>query len=517
MDLILTNGNVITMGIPAKREQAIAIRDGRIVSVGSNRAIGTLASPGTNVLDLSGKTVMPGLIDSHAHAFLTGIWLMSAQLGAATTVAEVCALVRDKAKQTPPGKWVYGMGCLPFALAEKRFPNVAELDAVAPENPVYVAAATFHSGAANSLGMNSIDPPRGLSGLEKDPVTGEPTGSFLNDTAHFFAAGRAYAGLSTTEIAALYERTASFAASKGVTTLHCLDGQFVEGDKDVAVLQGLTSELPVHTVLMYQTRDVDRALEMGLPRIGGCLTLDGAVFEHTALYHEPYADEPSTCGDLYIPEDEVRSFVSRAHRAGLQIGMHAIGDKAIDILVDAYARAEEEYPREDCRHRVEHFITPSEWAVHKASELGLSLTMQPIFTGLWDPEYVFFLGKERADRSDPFKRVCDMGMVVAGGSDSPVTEIDPLRGIQSAVNNPNPLRRVSLEDALRMFTINGAWVAFEEHEKGTLEVGKLADVVVLEGDPFERRDHVDDIPIELTVCQGRITYSRDTDLAAGAL
>lgn len=509
MDLILVNGNVITMNVPHQRQQAVAIRQGRIAAVGSTQGMLRLRTSASRVVDLQGKTVLPGLIDSHAHAFLTGVGLIAAQLGAATTVAEVCDAIRARAAVTTPGKWVYGMGCLPWALREQRFPGLAELDRAAPENPVYIAAATFHSGAANSPGMRLIAPEPDLPGLERDPATGEPTGSFLSDTAHFFAVGRAYTGLSDAEIAALYRQTASLAASKGVTTLHCLDGQFVEGDKDVTVLRQLAPELPVHTVLMYQTMDVDRVLELGLPRIGGCLTLDGSAFDHTALYYEPYADDPARCGDLYIPEDTVRAFVMKAHRAGLQIGMHAIGDRAVDILVNAYTEAQEAYPREDCRHRVEHFITPTESAVEKAGRLGLALMMQPIFTYGWNAEYIYFLGAERAERSDPFGQLCRSGHVVAGGSDSPVTEIDPLLGIQSAVNNPNPLRRASVEDALRMFTINGAWAAFEEKEKGTLEAGKLADIAVIDRDPFAEPDHINEFSVEMTLCAGKVVFSRD--------
>lgn len=513
MDLILSNGNVISMCVPNKREQAIAIHGGRVVAVGSTRTVSRLATSDCRVIDLQGRTVLPGFIDSHTHCFLTGLSLTAALVGTAKTVSEVCERVREKSATTADSEWVYAMGCVPFALREKRFPTRAELDVAAPRNPVYLSASTFHSGATNSLGLKLIDPDPAMAGVERDPATGELTGSFLTDTAHFFAVRRAHARLTEEAIAELYANAAKLAASRGVTTLHCLEGMFVDGDRDALVLHRVAPSLPVHTVLMYMTFDVSRALEMGLPRIGGCLTIDGAVFEHTALYHEPYADDPTTCGDLYIPEEKVRAFVTEAHRAGLQIGMHAIGDRAIDILVRAYAEAQAAFPRDDCRHRVEHFITPSEWAVGEARSLGLALPMQPIFSYGWNPEYHHFMGDERADRSDPFRRLCSMGVVVSGGSDSPVTEIDPLLGVHSAVNNPNPHRSVSVEDALRMFTINGAWAAFEEHEKGTLEAGKLADIVVIDRDPYLEPDHISEFTIEMTLCAGEVEYARDADLA----
>jgi predicted amidohydrolase YtcJ len=509
MELLLINGNVITMARSGFRAQAIAVSGERIAAVGSTDEVLRLRTPASRVVDLNGKTVLPGLIDSHAHAFLTGVGSMAVQLGGLTSIEEVCDAIGAKAATFPRGKWVYGMGCEPWLLPQKRFPGLAELDGAAPHNPVYIAAATFHSGVSNSAGMQLISPDPDLPGLDKDPVSGEPTGQFLSDTAHFFAASRAFGALTAEEIAEMYKYTASLAASRGVTTLHCLDGQFVEGDSDVIVLRRLASELPVHTVLMYQTMDVDRVLELGLSRIGGCLTLDGSAFDHTALYYEPYADDAATCGDLYIPEDVVRAFVMKAHRAGLQIGMHAIGDRAIDILVNAYAEAQQAFPREDCRHRVEHFISPSESAIETAARLKLALMMQPIFTYAWNPEYVYFLGNDRANRSDPFGQLSRAGHMVAGGSDSPVTEINPLLGIQSAVNNPNLQRRTSVDQALRMFTINGAWAAFEENEKGTLEAGKLADIDVVDRDPYTDSDHIDEFSVEMTVCGGDVVFSRD--------
>jgi len=284
----------------------------------------------------------------------------------------------------------------------------------------------------------------------------------------------------------------------------------MKGDEDVLALLQLGASLPVHTVVYYQTMDVPRVVELGLPRIGGCLTIDGSGFDHTALMYEPYTDKPATKGDLYIPEARVREFVSQAHAAGLQVAMHAIGDRAVDILVRAYAGAMEGGPREDRRHRAEHFYVPTDWAIAKAGELGLALPMQPAFAWLWDreadSECARLWGRRRADRAEPYARLCELGMMVAGGSDSPVTEIDPLLGIHSAANHPHPARRVSVEDALRMFSVNGAWAAFEETEKGTIEVGKLADLTVIAGDPFAEPGRIKDFSVEMTINAGEVVY-----------
>ena len=343
-------------------------------------------------------------------------------------------------------------------------------------------------------------------------ASGGERGWFLDDESHFAAARLAFGSLTDEQIALLYRGVADRAMGKGVTTLHCLEGQFVEGDRDVLTLHAIADRLPVNVVLMYQTLDVQRVLELGLPRIGGCLTVDGACFEHTACFYEPYVDRPDTRGCLNYSEEAVRQFVTEAHRAGLQIGMHAIGDRAIDVLVSAYAAAQALYPRADCRHRVEHFQAPTEGALATACDLGLALPMQPIFSYLWDRDtadhYETAFGANRAARMESFADLLERGLHVAGGSDSPVTEIDPLLGMQAAVNNPRPSRRVSVEAALRMFTADAAWAGREDAVTGTISVGKRADLVVLGADPFTEPGAIDEIPVEMTVCRGEIVFAR---------
>jgi predicted amidohydrolase YtcJ len=394
-------------------------------------------------------------------------------------------------------------------LKEERFPTMSELDQVSSDHPVFICAVTFHSSAVNTKGFEQISIDPNMQGVEKDSA-GRPTGSFLSDDSHFFASAKALGSLTDKELSDLFQQVANFAAARGVTTMHCLDGQFVEGDRDVYVLHKIQTQLPIHTVIMFQTNEVKKVLDLGLPRIGGCLTIDGAGFEHTALFYEPYSDRPDLYGQLYIPEKTIESFVSKAHQAGLQIGMHAIGDKAVDILIRAYQKAQEEYPQEDMRHRVEHFITPSDWAMNTAVQMGLALPMQPVFPFLWDipenSEYARLLGPDRANRLEPFIEIQKRGLIISGGSDSPVTEINPLLGIHAGVNMPNPVRRVSVEEALRMFTINGAWVGKEEKEKGTIESGKLADLVVIDGDPYREPDRIKDFAIKYTIAAGRVVY-----------
>lgn len=508
-DKKFVNGHIVTLDPSVPKASAVAISRGRIGCVGSNEEVLRHGSDGAEIIELGGRTVVPGLIDSHVHAFATGMFDIAADLRGASSVGEVCAALTRQARIEGRVPWALGMGCSPWLLQEKRFPTVAELDEAVPDRPVYVCSSTFHSGATNSAGLKVLEHILPASSLG---AAADKRGWFLDDESHFAAARLAFGSLADEQIALLYRSVASRAASKGVTTLHCLEGQFVEGDRDVLTLHAIAESLPVNVVLMYQTMDVQRVLDLGLPRIGGCLTVDGACFEHTACFYEPYVDRPDTCGCLNYSEEVVRDFVMEAHRAGLQIGMHAIGDRAIDVLVRAYAAAQALHPRLDCRHRVEHFQAPSDEALAIAHDLRLALPMQPIFSYLWDRKgadhYVAAFGPSRAERMEPFADLLQRGLRVAGGSDSPVTEIDPLLGIQAAVNNPRPSRRVPVDAALRMFTTEAAWVGREEDVTGTISVGKRADLAVLGADPFVESGAIHEIPIEMTICGGEIVFSR---------
>lgn len=513
MDIVFVNGKIVTMahGDDAVHE-AVGVRDGRVASVGSTEALSATVTAHTRVVDLRGSTVLPGLVDSHVHCFLTGLMMESARLESATCISDLCERLADSAARTEPGEWVIGTGCSPWDLTEKRFPNMQELDKAVPKHPVYVCGTTLHSGAANTHGFRLIDIDPRRDGVERDE-SGRPTGVFSSDDTHFEAARVACSSLSDDQIAYRIARAAELAAQRGVTTMHCLEGQFVKDDRDVMALFHAGSGLPVHTVLMYQTTDVKKVMSLGLPRIGGCLTVDGATGDHTARLYEPYADAPRRRGDLYFTEASVQAFVAEAHQAGLQIGMHAIGDEAVDIVVRAYKLALEKSPRDDARHRIEHFCLPTEWAKDQAEHLGLALPMQPVFSWLWDqPEishYEALLGSERAERKEPFADLVGRGLHVSGGSDSPVTVIDPLAGIHSLVNNPRACRRVGVREAIRLFTANGAWTAFEESQRGSIEVGKYADLVVLDRDPFAEPDRIRDFCVEMTVCEGRVSHAAE--------
>jgi hypothetical protein len=253
---------------------------------------------------------------------------------------------------------------------------------------------------------------------------------------------------------------------------------------------------------------VERVRSLGLPRVGGCILLDGDVGPRTAALSEPYVDDPDCYGTLYFAQDEVDAFVLEAHRAGLQIAMHAVGDAAVEQALNAYEAALEAEPREDHRHRIEHCEVIREEQIERARRLGVALAIQPPFNHFWDhTTYYASIGEERASRVDPVATLMRPGLLVAGGSDSTVTPLGPLIGVHAAVNHSLPRERVSVQEALKLYTINAARIAFQEEDRGSLEVGKLGDLVVLGADPFEiEPERLLEIPVEMTVIGGEVVY-----------
>ena len=311
-------------------------------------------------------------------------------------------------------------------------------------------------------------------------------------------------------LAALHRAAARRAVSVGLTTVHALAGNDQADDPEVKALLAIAPELPLRLVVWYQTTDVAAALKLGLPRIGGCILLDGDFGPHTAALTEPYADQPDSRGTLYYTQEEIDAFVAAAHCAGLQIAMHAVGDRAAEQALNAYERALDRWPRADHRHRIEHFEVYNEALVQRARRLGVHLAIQPPFNPYFGGHTRLnpLLGEERALRSDPVRSLLEAGLPIGGGSDSTVTPLQPLYGVHCAVNHSNPAERLEVEQALRLYTLDNASMAFEEADKGSIEVGKLGDLVVLAEDPFEvEPERIKDIPVEMTVVGGQTVYS----------
>jgi len=309
------------------------------------------------------------------------------------------------------------------------------------------------------------------------------------------------------------------ALEKGVTTIHALDGGPRNPGATAFILKTKGS-LPIKVVQYNQSMKVKESLDLGLPRIGGCISADGAFESHTAALFEPYTDEPDNYGTLTYTQEEMSDFVLRAHQSGLQIAVHCEADRAIEQVLYGYERALRQFPRNDHRHRIEHFELPTENQIERVARSGVLTGMQPAFLPVFFfrggvERYEVFLGRARLNRIHPYRTMLSQGILMAGGSDSPVTAIDPLLGIEAAVTHPHVEERLQILEAIELFTINGAKFAFEEDQKGSIETGKAGDLVVLSKDPCAvSPEKIGKISIQMTLVDGKMVFKREnTSLA----
>jgi len=506
-NLVLRNGNIITMHPGQPRAEALAIRDSTIVAVGAWDEVAPHAQD-LPVLDLSGKTVLPGFIDTHTHFLWTALSLAALDVSGAEDHPALQAIIRQAVAGKAPGEPILGMGFTEYALDTEKFsPIMAALDAVAPDNPVLLVGVTGHVSAVNNCGLELLSFPAGTPGIVTD-AGGRPNGLLADkaNNAAFRVFGKHFG--ADEKAAEMIARAIEKAHSVGLTTVHALEGG-VGGDNEAAEdFLAAIPALPLRFVFFYQIMDVDRVLALGLPRIGGCILLDGDVGPRTAALSEPYVDDPECYGTLYHTQEEIDAFVLQAHQAGLQVAMHAVGDAAVEQALNAYQAALTAHPRVDHRHRIEHCEIIHEHQVQRAQRLGVALAIQPPFNHYWPhTEYVPSVGQARAMQADPIRRLMRPGLLVAGGSDSTVTPLGPLIGVHAAVNHSNPAERVSVQEALELYTINAARIAFQETDRGSLKAGKLGDLVVLAEDPFEvNPSHIKDISVEMTVIGGEILF-----------
>lgn len=431
----------------------------------------------------------------------------------ARSINEVLSLLEAKCQKTPPNEWVFGVGFMEYLMAENCFPTRFELDSISHGHPILILTQTLHGCALNSMAMEIVKVPD-IQGVMKGD-DGTPTGVLLSDEAVFPTVSKIMSLLPDEKVWSYVEDCAKYASTKGITSMAGLMGQFVDGDKDVHLTIEKGHELPIDLTIYYQTWDYEKVKALGLPRIGGCLTLDGAGFEYTMALQEPYPQRPERRGFLIHTDEEIYQLISKAHKDGVQCALHALGDRAIDQLIYIYQQVILEQGRKDTRHRIEHFSLPSDKHMDMLAQLGLIASMQPAFSGLWGQPgsgvYVPMLGRERADRMEVFSEIVRRGGIICGGSDFPVTLPDPLYGIACCINNPDPRRNVAVTEAIKIFTTNSAYAMHQEKEKGSIETGKVADFTVINLDPYvhAQSDKIYDMKALMTIKDGVVTYESE--------
>lgn len=508
-DIVFYNGHVITVDDKFNIASALAIKDDTIVKIGNISDIENMISVKTQVIDLKDRVLLPGFIDSHVHFTQTGLDEMALDARDFSNLDDFYEGLRQYAVGFQQDDWVISTAFDESKVKEKKLPDRWELDRLGVNNPIFISRVDAHSCIVNTRGYELLGIDEDTKGVDKNPG-GVATGIFRaganglarNKIADFISDER--------RKGALY-LAAQKALRAGVTFINALEGGALFSDRDVEVLKREKQSLPINLAIFHQTIDVTRVIKEGFCRIGGCITLDGSVGSYTAAFKEPYNDRPRSRGYLYYSDDDVVNFVKHAHRNGLQISTHCIGDMAIEQMIKAYERSLAAYPRRDHRHRIEHFSIPTLDQIKRAAELGLVISTQPVFD-YYDngTMYIQRLGEKRAKRAFPLKTMLKYGILVAGGSDSPVTPINPILGIHSAVNHSNLEERLTVTEAIKLFTINGAKAVFEEKNRGSLEEGKKADMVVLGEDPLTvPKEKIKDITVEMTLVGGKIRYRRE--------
>lgn len=528
-DIIFSGGPVHTVDASNSIAEAVSVSDGRILAVGSQASVAATAGPSTKRYDLRGRSLTPGFIDAHHHFVGVGSAeeAIDCKAPGMQSIAVLKEEVRKRAANLPAGTWIRGRGYDQTRLAEQRHPNKHDWDEAAPNHPVVFVRTCGHIVSVNSkalemagLALNSPDPNGGQFDRDEN---GDINGVCYERAC---AAIHAASAPSREELRRWLLAANAADLASGLTSIHDAGGlsggpagiaqDLVAKDllqvRIYAFITVNTSDHPLTGILNtgYHTGFGDERFRLGAFKV----MTDGSSSGPTAATRQPYTSDDSSCGIAYWDQDELDDLIGRAHRAGWQCTVHAVGDKAIEQTLNAMERAMREFPREGLRHRIDHCgITPPDLQA-RIKQLGIVPVMQPAFFWEFGDGYIRNYGRHRADVMFPAGTLIREGVVVAGSSDSPVTDYRPLFGIEQALTRATnggdvcgPDHKVDLETAIRMHTYNGAYASFEEGIKGSIEPGKLADLVVLPEDI--RRvptDGMRDLPIALTMIGGRVLY-----------
>jgi len=518
-DMILTHGNIITMNPKKPRAQAIAIIKDKIIAVGTNNQIKKLANKTTKIVTLKGKTVVPGFTDTHVHMLGFGASLAGLNLRDVTSIKEMQQRLLEGVKETLEGKWILGGRWDQEKFKEKRYPTRFDLDKVAPKNPVCLRRVCGHNCVVNTralqiAGITERTKPSEGGKIDINPKTGELTGILFENAMDLIE--KAIPKRNEEEMEQICLLACQKAVEEGLTTVHWIIGSPAE----IRAMQrlGADEKLPFRIYILIPVEYMDHLIELGLQtgfgdnmtRIGSIKILtDGSLGARTAALAEPYNDEPKTKGMTLYTQEELNRLVREAHDANFQLAIHAIGDQAVDMTLTAIEKALAKSPRKNLRHRIEHASVLNKKQIDRMKKLNLIASIQPhfIISDFW---VIDRLGPKRARWTYAFKTLMKKGILATGSSDCPVEPISPILGIYAAVaRKENQEERITVNEALRMYTINAAFASFEENIKGSIEVGKLADLTVLSHDPEKiTPEEIKDIEVEMTIVDGEIVYTK---------
>ncbi len=529
-DLALLGGSVWTGDSGRPWAEAVAVRGGRIVAVGTSKDIRRLVGRDSRVIDLGGALVVPGFIDSHTHFLDGGFALLSIRLREARSRDDFVARIQDKAAELAKGEWILNGDWDHQQFDPPELPHREWIDAVTPENPVCVNRHDGHMVLANSLALKLAGVTAGTSSpaggeILKDPRTGEPTG-ILKDAAMELVTRHIPEPTFGIRLKAA-GAALRLAAENGVTSTH----DMAYGTGNLAVYRELldSGKLTCRIFLYVPIVEVDAFSRLSLKtpfgnefiKIGGLKGfVDGSLGSSTALFFEPYADDPQVSGLFHpdmIPEGVMEQRIRAADAAGLQVAVHAIGDRANAVLLDIFEKVIAQNGPRDRRWRIEHAQHLRPGDMERMARLGIIASVQPyhaIDDGRWAERKI---GPARCRTTYAFRSLLDSGVRLAAGSDWTVAPLDPLAGIYAAVTRRTtdgkhpegwyPEQKISLEEALRAYTTNGAYAEFAEKSKGLIKEDFLADLVVLNRNIFEvSPEKIVEARVKTTIVGGRIVF-----------
>jgi len=482
------HGKIISLDKDNNVYEYLVEDQGRIVYLGDSLPAQYSADESSDVVELNNRVLLPSFGDGHMHFSNWALIAVSYfDVRDARDISEIQQIIRNEMAENKKKKAVIAFGVSKHSVKEKRLICRNELDAVCSDIPLILVCYDGHSAVINSKMTEKLpDEVKGLRGFDGD------NGHLFNEA---YLAGTDYAASLVPPLDLVNSIIKSFdlLAAKGVGMIHATEGIGFPNDLDITLVsliaRAVTKKSSFQTRLFFQTMEVEKVLKRKLPRIGGCFAtaLDGCFGACDAALHEPYSNDSENSGILFQEEHEVIEFAKKANREGLQIEMHAIGDAAVSRAVKAIEAALVDYTRKDHRHTIIHACLIPEEDIKKIADLGIGITLQPSFliSPLEPVSYLEEILGPRVQKGSPLKSLLDAGIHVSGGSDAPVTYPDPIEGIYGACNHPyDPDQSVSIIDALKMHTYEVAWTSFDETDRGSLEKGKIADMIILNQDPL---------------------------------
>jgi len=531
-DLVLKNGHIFTVDRNNPFAEAVAVTGNRITAVGSNRQIEKFVKPEvTKVILLEGKFVVPGFNDAHVHFFSVGSALEKVDLAGITSYDQMRERVAARVKEVEPGQWIIGRGWDQSLIPGGAWPTKEVIDEVSRDNPVSLSRVDGHSVLVNSYvlkesGITTDTPDPEGGKIVRDPDTSEPTGVLKENAAGLVK--RSHYGKDEEEEENLRHLKLALEQAKilGVTSIHHIgsgleffDQAASNGELTVRVYYCPKLSDDPETLREYSELK-EKCKDNPLIRFGFLKSfIDGTLGSATAALFEPYNDDPLTSGVLVIEPEKLEKMVLEADRRGFQIGIHAIGTRGNHLVLDVYEKAIQANGRREARHRIEHTQILAESDLPRFAQLGVIASMQPSHC-ITDKRFAEHrLGKKRCRYAYAWRSVLEAGAHVAFGTDAPVEILNPMDGLYAAVTRKDregeegggwiPEEKLTMEKAIELYTLESAYASFEEERKGSIEPGKLADMVVLSQNLLEiPEDKILDTEVVYTIFDGKVIYGK---------